>query len=72
MGTRRLVEDPTLETRGTDHEIDRKDAYEGKIPAIAEKEKRGKRIKVPKNEIYVQEIRSGNSEDNSSINGGVE
>ncbi len=46
--------------------------FKGKIPAIAEKEKRGKRIKVPKNEIYVQEIRSGNSEDNSNVNRGVE
>jgi hypothetical protein len=37
--------------------------FKGKIPAIAEKEKRGKRIKVPKNEIYVQELTT-----NASIN----
>ncbi len=30
--------------------------FKGKIPAIAEKEKRGKCIKVPKSEIYVQEL----------------
>ncbi len=32
--------------------------FEGEIPPIAEKEKRGKRIKVPKNEIYVQELQT--------------
>ncbi len=37
--------------------------FKGKIPAIAEKEKRGKRIKVPKSEIYVQELTT-----NASIN----
>ncbi len=37
--------------------------FKGKIPAIAEKEKRGKRIKIPKNEIYVQELTT-----NASIN----
>jgi hypothetical protein len=43
--------------------------FKGKIPAIAEKEKRGKRIKVPKNEIYVQEIQSGSSGNTGSDNG---
>lgn len=37
--------------------------FEGIIPPIAEKEKRGKRIKLPKNEIYVQELTT-----NASIN----
>ncbi len=37
--------------------------FKGKIPPIAEKEKRGKRIKIPKSEIYVQELTT-----NASIN----
>lgn len=32
--------------------------YKGKIPPIAEKEKRGKRIKIQKAEPYVQELTS--------------
>jgi hypothetical protein len=32
--------------------------FKGSIPPIAEKEKRGKRFKVPKNEIYVQELQT--------------
>ena len=38
-------------------------SYEGNIPAISEKEKRGKRIKILKSEIYVQELTT-----NASIN----
>ncbi len=37
--------------------------FKGKIPAIADKEKRGKRIKIPRSEIYVQELTT-----NASIN----
>lgn len=33
-------------------------SYKGKIPAIAEKEKRGKKVKIPKQEPYVQELTS--------------
>ncbi len=32
--------------------------FEGSVPAIAEKEKRGKRVKIPPSEIYVQELTS--------------
>ncbi len=32
--------------------------FKGKIPAIAEKEKLGKRVKIPKQEPYVQELTS--------------
>ncbi len=30
--------------------------FKGKIPPIAEKEKRGKKVKIPPSEIYVQEL----------------
>ncbi len=32
--------------------------FKGKIPPIAEKEKRGKKVKIPPSEIYVQELTS--------------
>ncbi len=32
--------------------------FKGKIPSIAEKEKRGKRVEIPKQEPYVQELTS--------------
>ena len=32
--------------------------FKGKIPPIAEKEKRGKQVKIPPSEIYVQELTS--------------
>ena len=43
-------------------------AYQGQIPPIAEKEKRGKRVKIPPSEIYVQEIQSGNLANNTGSN----
>ncbi len=42
--------------------------WEGKIPPIAEKEKRGKQVKIPPSEIYVQEIQSGNLGNNTGSN----
>ncbi len=41
--------------------------FKGKIPPIAEKEKRGKRVKIPPSEIYVQELttNAGNNSNNS-------
>ncbi len=34
------------------------DTFDGKIPPIAEKEKRGEKVKIPPSEIYVQELTS--------------
>ncbi len=41
--------------------------FKGKIPPIAEKEKRGKKVKIPPSEIYVQELttNAGNNSNNS-------
>ncbi len=45
--------------------------FKGKIPPIAEKEKRGKRVKIPPSEIYVQELQSGNLGNNTGSNNGA-
>ena len=41
---------------GNDGKAYRCKSFKGKIPPIAEKEKRGKRVKIPKNEPYVQSL----------------
>ncbi len=52
---------------GNDGKAYRCKSFKGKIPPIAEKEKRGKRVKIPPSEIYVQELttNAGNNSNNS-------
>ncbi len=52
----------------TNYEMSKSPDYAGQIPPIAEKEKRGKRVKIPPSEIYVQEIQSGNLGNNTGGN----
>ncbi len=52
---------------GNDGKAYRCKSFKGKIPPIAEKEKRGKRVKIPPSEIYVQELIS-NVSDNRNAN----
>ncbi len=40
----------------TNYEMSKSPNYVGQIQPMAEKEKRGKRVKIPKSETYVQEL----------------
>ncbi len=56
---------------GNDGKAYRCKSFKGKIPPIAEKEKRGKKVKIPPSEIYVQEIQSGNLGNNTGSDNGA-
>ncbi len=51
---------------GNDGKAYRCKSFKGKIPPIADKEKRGKRVKIPKGEIYVQELRTKTNGNNGN------